>query len=210
VSEVDQETTPTRRRRTIAITTAAGVAALGVGGLAWYGAHHTDPMLAEPAARSAPGVPLAPQAGATAARPQGARPSPTASRRRNPPKARWPKPPATPMPVAAAADVPVSRATIGSVPRDGHMIQVYAARTDLSHARQMTWVADDGFPVGDARCSQTFRLSAYQAPKERPTMLICWRMSAHRSVYTVAVAPKGRPSTAASVDALDRAWAKLS
>ena len=43
----------------------------------------------------------------------------------------------------------------------------------------------------------------------RPNLLLCWRTSADRSVATVLVDQKGKPSAAESVQIINREWAKL-
>ena len=45
--------------------------------------------------------------------------------------------------------------------------------------------------------------------QEKPTLMICWRTSADRSVYTIAVVRTGRPDAEDSVAALNRQWNKL-
>jgi len=120
---------------------------------------------------------------------------------------RNPLPPPNGGPMAAVDIVSVTDS--GNVRTDGHSLRVVSARGDLSGQRELGWVADDGETVGDARCSQNFRLSNNVRAKEHPTLLVCWRTSATRSVYTVAVDVKGRPSKQTSVAALDKAWAKL-
>jgi hypothetical protein len=97
----------------------------------------------------------------------------------------------------------------GSVQQDGKTLRIVTARKDLTGYDELAWVADDGTKVGNARCSQKFRLSNEEAPEERPTLLLCWRTSEKKSVYTVAVDVKKRPSKAESVAAIDRAWSRL-
>jgi hypothetical protein len=93
--------------------------------------------------------------------------------------------------------------------KKGNTLKVVAARTNLTGQRELAWAADAGEQVGEARCTQNFRLSNETDSRERPTMLLCWRLSDVRSVYTLAVDIHGRPVKQTSVDALDKAWAKL-
>nr|WP_296066519.1 hypothetical protein [uncultured Actinoplanes sp.] len=88
-------------------------------------------------------------------------------------------------------------------------LRVVSARADLSGQRELAWVADEGEPVGGAHCTQKIQLSNNPKPKVRPSLLICWRTSAERSAYTVAVDLNRTPSKAASVAALDKAWSEL-
>jgi len=114
--------------------------------------------------------------------------------------------PLTTAPGAAAGPVTVTNQ--GSLD-EGGTVRVVSARYDLTGRRELLWAADQGKPVGGARCTQNFRFSDDAAPEERPSMLLCWRTSASRSVVTVAVVKKGRPATAKSAAIIDRRWAEL-
>jgi len=115
-------------------------------------------------------------------------------------------PPKHAKPVVAAG---VTVRSSGSMPKDHHTLRVVSANSDLTGQRELAWVADKGQPVGDARCTQNFRIGPGAPARVRPTLLICWRTSAQRSVYTVAVDVDHRPSPKASVDELDRVWNEL-
>jgi hypothetical protein len=97
----------------------------------------------------------------------------------------------------------------GTLPKDRRTLKVVSARGDLTGSKELLWVADGGHPVGNARCSQKFRFNSKSDVTEKPTLLICWRTSATRSVYTVAVTLDGRPSEQASVATIDKVWAQL-
>jgi hypothetical protein len=92
---------------------------------------------------------------------------------------------------------------------EGGTLRTISARYDLTGQRELLWVADKGEKVGDARCSQRFRFSNNAAPRERPTMMLCWRTSAERSVIIIAVAPKGRPDAGSTVERLDQQWNRM-
>jgi hypothetical protein len=97
-----------------------------------------------------------------------------------------------------------------SEPRpNGGSLRIITAKFDLSGQRELLWAADHGKPVGDARCTQNFHFSNTMKPTIRPNLLLCWRTSADRSVATVMVDQRGKPSTAESVQIIDREWAKL-
>lgn len=91
----------------------------------------------------------------------------------------------------------------------GAILRVVWARRDMTGRKELAWVADSGVAVGDARCTQRFRFMASGPVEVQPRLLMCWRTTAVKSVYTVAVAPTGRPNDAASVAALDARWAAL-
>jgi hypothetical protein len=88
-------------------------------------------------------------------------------------------------------------------------IRISSARADLSGQGDRLLAADDGTPVGHARCAHKVHFSADAPAREIPTLLLCWRTSSERSVVTLAVSKQGRPSAAASAATIDREWAKL-
>lgn len=108
----------------------------------------------------------------------------------------------------AGAAGPVTVRNTGSL-QQGGTLRIVSARHDLTGQREQGWAADDGTKVGGARCTQNIRLSNDTKARERPTMLVCWRTSAGKSVVTVAVVKSGRPASATSVAAIDKEWAAL-
>ena len=115
--------------------------------------------------------------------------------------------PSTGTAVIGGTEVTVT--TSGSLTADRHTLRVVSARTDLTGTRELAWAADAGHLVGDARCTQNVRLTPTAPARVRPTLLLCWRTSAERSAYTVAVDLDHRPSERDSVASLDQAWARL-
>jgi hypothetical protein len=118
-------------------------------------------------------------------------------------------PPQPPAPVEPHTTVVPTVKNSGSLPKDHHTLRVVSARGDLTGQRELSWAADSGHPVGNARCTQNFRIGADAAARERPTMLLCWRTSATKSVYTIAVDIDRRPSETASVVTINQTWSKL-
>lgn len=114
--------------------------------------------------------------------------------------------PLTPKPGLPTGAVEVTNT--GSL-KEGGSLRVVTAKWDLTGQRELLWAADKGERVGKARCTQTLRFSNNLEPKERPTVLLCWRTSKDRSVVTVAVNKEGRPSKKASVAEIQRQWAAL-
>jgi len=96
-----------------------------------------------------------------------------------------------------------------SEPRPDGSLRIITAKFDLSGQRELLWAADRGEAVGDSHCTQNFHFSHNTKPAIRPNLLLCWRTSAERSVATVLVDQKGKPSIAESVQIIDREWAKL-
>jgi hypothetical protein len=121
---------------------------------------------------------------------------------------RQPKPPANGGYVADPSRIKVVET--GNIAKRRWTMRVVSAPEDLTGQRELAWVADGGKPYGDATCSQTIQMSNNAHPRTLPTLLICWRTSATRSAYTVAVNLNHRPSRATSVAALDKAWAAIS
>jgi hypothetical protein len=110
----------------------------------------------------------------------------------------------------AVTDAEVTVAQSGSLRDAGGTLRVVSARRDLTGQRELSWVAGQkGEKVGDARCTQSIRVSPDVPLRERPTLLVCWRTSAAKSVYTIAVNLKQRPSKQASVAALTKVWNQL-
>jgi hypothetical protein len=102
--------------------------------------------------------------------------------------------------------VPVKESTVS---KNGQTMRVVSARGDLTGQRELTWAADAGHQVGAARCTQNFQFSPDSPAAVRPTMLLCWRTSALKSVYVIDVNPKGRPSEADTTAALTWEWYRL-
>jgi hypothetical protein len=101
--------------------------------------------------------------------------------------------------------------TVKKVPVAAGTLQVVSASQDLTGKRELAWVqGQKGDKVGPAVCTQKISLVAGQAPRERKTLLLCWRTSAGKSVYTIAINPKGKPSAARSVAELNKVWSSLS
>jgi len=98
----------------------------------------------------------------------------------------------------------------GSLAKGGQIMRVASARQDLTGYRELAWVVDAGKKVGNAHCTQRVKLTRELKPKVRPTLLLCWRTSATKSVYTVLVDIKKKPSAAQSVAEINRVWDSLS
>jgi hypothetical protein len=108
-----------------------------------------------------------------------------------------------------AATEPIQVEEEGSVRENGKMLRVVSAKQDLSDHHELGWVAGTGKPVGKALCSQKVKLSNESEARTRPTMLICWRVSPERSVYTVLVDIKKKPSAQESVKKINEVWAEM-
>jgi hypothetical protein len=98
--------------------------------------------------------------------------------------------------------------TTQTLPGGGTM-RITTAKGDLAGQRPMMWAADGGEALGPNRCTQSFRFSEGENGVERPTMLLCWRTSASRSVAVLSVTPEGTPSAGDSAAVIDREWKKL-
>jgi hypothetical protein len=92
--------------------------------------------------------------------------------------------------------------------QEGHTLKVASAPLDLTGYRELAWVRG-GERHGAATCTQKITVSPDVPPKVKPTLLICWRTSAKKSAYTVAVDFQGHPSATESVAALTKAWAAI-
>ncbi|MEV6343855.1 hypothetical protein [Actinoplanes sp. NPDC051851] len=92
---------------------------------------------------------------------------------------------------------------------EGRTVRYVTADHDLTGQRELLWAADRGEKVGDGHCTQNFHFSNNREPKIRPTMMMCWRTSATKSVVAIAVVKEGRPKAAETIELLDRKWAQL-
>lgn len=110
---------------------------------------------------------------------------------------------AEPRPLAAAGGPLAAVSTSTRTTAEGS-IRVTAAKADLAGRGDLLLAADGG----DGRCTRNLRIGEASA-RVVPTMLLCWRTSATRSVITLATATRGRPSATASLAVLDREWARL-
>ncbi|MGX6607159.1 hypothetical protein ACWKSP_34300 [Micromonosporaceae bacterium Da 78-11] len=89
----------------------------------------------------------------------------------------------------------------------GGTLRISSGRLDLTGEGDQALAADDGFPVGDARCTQQLYLRpAGPTGRRVPSMMVCWRTSATRSVVTVGT---GTPSAADGAAAIASEWAQL-
>jgi hypothetical protein len=88
-------------------------------------------------------------------------------------------------------------------------LRITTARADLTNQKDQRMAADEGTKTGNVNCTQRFRFATNVKPKVIPNMMICWRVSASRSVVTLGVTYKGKPSMSAYADVIAREWAKL-
>ena len=126
---------------------------------------------------------------------------------RVPEKANGGLPKQAPASPTAAATPTVTES--GSITKDRRTLRIVTLKGDLTGQRELAWAADEGRVVGSSRCTQNFRLNPNDPAKVRPTMLLCWRISKTKSVYTVAVDLAGKPSEKDSVATIDKAWSSL-
>ncbi|MEV6301469.1 hypothetical protein AB0M02_18810 [Actinoplanes sp. NPDC051861] len=89
-------------------------------------------------------------------------------------------------------------------------IRIVTAPRDLTGERELLLAGDEGEQVADGvRCTSDVRMGMGVPASRRPTLLLCWRTSAARSVVTVAIVPNGEPPTASSVAVIGREWERL-
>ncbi|MEV0900320.1 hypothetical protein [Actinoplanes sp. NPDC049802] len=223
--------TPQRaaRRRKQVFAAIAGAAAVltGAGFLATQLMNESQPTLPEPAALAPQTTPASAGVSAAGISPSDAR-TPGKSTKRAAPAERSPAPtPAAGGPGSPGADAARASAAIGDL-RDrlglgatgvaerterlgDGTVRIVTARRDLTGDRELVLAGDDGTEVGDGvRCTTDVRrgtIISSEAPS--PATLLCWRTSAERSVITMATAPDGEPSTADSVELIQREWERL-
>jgi len=172
---------------------------------------------AHPATRATLGAPApGPVAGTKAAVRQSLRPSPTPS-----PSAltdeqiaelqvgRLLQAPPAPMAsgMAAAESAPVTVSYRSGT--DGSTIRVVSAHYDLTGRWELLAAADRGHIVGGARCTPNLNAGPAATPKIRPSMLLCWRTAANKSVVTIAIDKLRPPSARASAEVVDQEWTAM-
>lgn len=92
---------------------------------------------------------------------------------------------------------------------DGGTIRITTAKANLEGQQDQLLAAGGGTKYGDTTCTNKLHFANTEAPRVIPNLLLCWQTSASRSVVTLAVAPKGKPSVADSTAVISREWAKL-
>jgi hypothetical protein len=122
---------------------------------------------------------------------------------------------------AAKAGIPLQRpltaqdngaAVVSTVTEEtvGEVVRISTARGDLTGQSPRILAADKGQAVGNGSyCTHQIRFSENAPARAIPNTLLCWRTSDTRSVVTLAVARKGKPTTATSLAIIDREWAEL-
>ncbi|MBO3742113.1 hypothetical protein [Actinoplanes flavus] len=111
-------------------------------------------------------------------------------------------------PVTAKAVAPlrdVQSTTEGSF-AEGGMIRLLSARGDLTGQRELSGVAGGIEKYGNVSCSQTFKFATSPRPEKKPNLLMCWRATPDKSVAAIMVDPKGNPSRAKAVAAIQKKW----
>jgi len=99
--------------------------------------------------------------------------------------------------------------TSGSLPKDGQVLKIVSAHGDLTGQRELAWAGDAGRRVGAARCTRQLRIGGGAAAGERPGTLLCWRTSATKSVYVLALGLEREPSERVAVAKLNAAWRSM-
>jgi len=133
--------------------------------------------------------------------------------KKSPPPPPPPPPPSRPNPASAASAASAAGLVAGELRRrnetvESGTIQVTSAGFDLSGRPELAVAGDRGRAVGRARCTKNVRPAAAERVRAMPSMLVCWRTSATRSVVTVAVADHGRPAEAESLAVIEREWSR--
>lgn len=87
-------------------------------------------------------------------------------------------------------------------------IRLVAARTDLTGKLDLAWAADTGTLLGNVHCTNNLVLAEGTAPRERPTVMLCWRTSRSASAYSLIVDPTATKPVAAAdgAAAVEVAW----
>lgn len=97
-------------------------------------------------------------------------------------------------------------------PAPGRILRVVAARTDLTGALELGWAAGSETKIGATSCTNTTRFTPDQAPRARPTLMLCWRTSGSLSVYALEIDPRSTTPVASTqaAAAVDAVWRSAS
>jgi hypothetical protein len=106
----------------------------------------------------------------------------------------------------AAEDL--QRSTTGTL-NSGGIVRVVTAHSDLTGQQELGWVAGGISRYGNDECTQTIKTFSKPTPTFKPNLLICWRVSATKSVVAIVVDPKGHPSRPKALATLDRKWRSM-
>ena len=96
----------------------------------------------------------------------------------------------------------------GTLKDDRRTMRIVSSRQDLTGFRELGWIADEGVKYGEASCSRKVQVND-EPPEEKPTLLMCWRTSEKKSVYTVVVDLEKNPTPRDSLAALEKQWARM-
>jgi hypothetical protein len=205
--EMDEPDTPRRpwQQRRYQVAAAAGViAVLGAGALIAHRVggprEHAVPASGQAMSQAVPSID-------SSGSPSGPVPSPSPAPL--PSLTESPAPRTRALTPGVAMSVVPSVSNSGILAKDHHTLRVVTARADLTGQRELAWAADAGHRVGTSRCTQNFRFSADTPAGERPTMLMCWRTSATKSVYAIVVDIDKRPSDRNTVQVINRVWSEM-
>jgi hypothetical protein len=102
----------------------------------------------------------------------------------------------------------VRRVEKGTLKDDRRTMRIVSSRQDLTDYAELGWIGDEGVPYGSARCSRTIQISDKPAA-EKPTLMICWRTTPKKSVYTIAVDLKKNPTAQDGAAALEKEWKRM-
>ncbi|MCO8273176.1 hypothetical protein M1L60_21520 [Actinoplanes sp. TRM 88003] len=91
----------------------------------------------------------------------------------------------------------------------GGTLTVTAARGDLTGQGRLANVSGGVGRHRGVPCSQTFQFSAQAVPAKKDNLLMCWRVTANKSVVAMVVDLDGKPSRDKAVDAIDKKWSEM-
>ena len=109
-----------------------------------------------------------------------------------------------------AANGPMTVTVTNRSGTDGSAIRVVSARYDLTGRWELLAAADRGELVDGARCTRNLRAGTAAPPEVRPSMLLCWRTTANKSVVAIAINKTRPPSAGVSATVVDQEWIAMS
>jgi hypothetical protein len=115
--------------------------------------------------------------------------------------------PVTPT-TAAPPPADLKETTTGSI-AEGGIVRVMSGHGDLTGQGELGYVAGGISKYRGNECSQTYQFATDLQPKKRQNMLMCWRITAQKSVAAIVVDYKGHPSRDKAAEAIDAQWQRM-
>jgi hypothetical protein len=109
-----------------------------------------------------------------------------------------------------AAPLPsdIRESTTGSI-EDGGVVRVISGHGDLTGQGELAYVAGGISKYRGNECTKTYKFATDLKPKKRQNMLMCWRITAQKSVAAIVIDYKGHPSKDKAAEVINAQWRRM-